>query len=329
MCRRLAKKHNVMCTSRNYREVTELAKIRNFKMEMVGRHGGERLDSKLDAGIKRMQALSAKIQRFRPDITVSFCSPDASRISFGLGIPHIGFSNAPHSEAVMRLSVPLLSRLLTPSHIQKIQFTKYGIDQKRIIQYDAMDEFLIVNNKKIPSKLPDMKLDKNKTIVFRTYEVQASYAKRYTDVYGIIDALLDGFPDCNIIVIGRYTSEISQLKMQYRGQNVIILDKVVDSKAILSVADLFIGSGGTMTTEAVLRKIPSISYEAAPNPDEKYLAKRGLLVFARTPEHIVRRATKILASKDPRFESGVSKFISEMSDPFLSLQSAFASIGCT
>ena len=326
MCRRLARKHNVMCTSRTYREVTELAKIRNFKMKIIGRHGGDKLDSKLDAGIRRMRELFSEIQRFRPDVTVSSCSPDASRVSFGLGIPHMGFSNFPHHEAVMRLSVPLLSKLLIPSHISKRQFTKYGINNKNIIQYDAMDEVLIINNKKMPSKLPDMKINKKKTIIFRTYEVQASYVDKHTDVYRIIDAVLNSFPDCNIIVIGRYTNEIKRLKGRYRNQNIIILEEVVDSKAILSIADLFIGSGGTMTTEAVLRKTPSISYEAVPNMDEKYLVKKGLLVRAKTPKHIVRKTAHMLTCKDPRFESNVSKFVSGMSDPFLSLESALESI---
>ena len=44
----------------------------------------------------------------------------------------------------------------------------------------------------------------------------------------------------------------------------------------LSIIDIFVGSGGTMTSEAALRGIPTISYDGVPNLDEKYLVKNGL-----------------------------------------------------
>ena len=131
---RLGKKHTILCTSRNYREVNELGKIRNLVLEPVGRFGGGKLSGKLDAGIDRMRLLSKKIQEFAPDLAISFCSPDAARISFGLGIKHIGFSNSPHHEAAMRLTIPLLTKLLIPSYITKKEFSRYGIWIKRYHQ---------------------------------------------------------------------------------------------------------------------------------------------------------------------------------------------------
>ena len=304
-----------------------MARIRRFKLDMIGVHGGEQISSKLDASIERLKALSPKVQRFRPNITVSFCSPEAARISFGLKVPHIGFCNAPHSEDIMRLTVPLLTKLLTPSHIPKRQFIKYGIDSENIVQYNAMDEFLILKNKQAPSKLPKMKLDKEKTILFRTYEAQAGYLPSCTvNTHQIIDSLLKKFPHCNIVVIARYADEIMSLKKKFGHQNIIILDSVVDSKAILSVADLFIGSGGTMTTEAVLRKVPSISYEAVPNLDEKYLVREKLLVRAKTPKQINLEAAKLLSYKNQDLKIKTDRFLSEMSDPFLALQSTIRSV---
>ena len=326
MVRRLEEKHTVLCTSRIYREATELAKIRGFHMQYIGRHGGKNIDSKLDASLERMQKLSKKIQKFAPDIAVSSCSPDAARIAFGLGIKHIGFTNTPNDKAAMRLSLSLLTKLLIPSYISKRAFAGRGLSPKNIIQYDAMDEFLIIKNKPIAGKLPKIKHRQKKTILFRVYESQASYISYDTDIEKMISTLAKKLPGCSIVVIGRYADEIKDLAEKYAGKNVTVLDRVVDSGAILSITDLFIGSGGTMTTEAVLRGIPAISYEAAPNLIEKYLVSKKLLIRAKTPERIVAAASKLLASENRALKRRAQEFLSQMSDPYDTLISTIQDI---
>ena len=129
-----------------------------------------------------------------------------------------------------------------------------------------------------------------------------------------------------IVVIGRYADEIKDLAEKYAGENVTVLDRVVDSGAILSIADLFIGSGGTMTTEAVLRGIPAISYEATPYLIEKYLVSKKLLIRAKTPEQIVAAASKLLASENLSLKRRAQEFLSQMSDPYDTLISVIQDI---
>ena len=69
---KLSKKHNILCTSRNYGEITKLAEIRNFDLIIVGKHGGKDNKSKLKSSIDRMSKLTQKIEKFSPDITISF-----------------------------------------------------------------------------------------------------------------------------------------------------------------------------------------------------------------------------------------------------------------
>ena len=88
---KLGQKHKILCTSREYNEVSKLAKIRDFDLIFVGKHGGADKESKLRASIDRIEKLSKKIKGFEPDIVISFGSPEAARISFGLGIKHVMF----------------------------------------------------------------------------------------------------------------------------------------------------------------------------------------------------------------------------------------------
>src|SRR5437879_11960105 len=77
-----------------------------------------------------MEYLYELIRKISPDITISFCSPEAARISYGFGIKHLAFSDSPHAEAVMRLSVPFVQKLLIPWIIPRNEFVRYGIDRK-------------------------------------------------------------------------------------------------------------------------------------------------------------------------------------------------------
>ncbi len=99
----------------------------------------EQIYNKLYESTNRILELSKIIQNYSPDLAISFSSPEASRISFGLGIDHLGFNDSPHAEAVARLSIPLLTKLFSPSMIPLSSWTKYGISSKQIIQYNGLD----------------------------------------------------------------------------------------------------------------------------------------------------------------------------------------------
>ena len=102
---------------------------------------------KLEASIDRKEKLFRKISTFSPDVAISFCSPEAARISFGLGIKHVAFCDSPHADAVMRLTLPLIQKLLIPNSNSKNEFSKYGIDVKNIISYNAIDAAITIQKK--------------------------------------------------------------------------------------------------------------------------------------------------------------------------------------
>ena len=73
MISKLSKNHKILCTSRNYREVVELSKIKNIDLRLIGKHGGSTKEGKLDSSIQRMDHLLDVIIKFSPDLTISFC----------------------------------------------------------------------------------------------------------------------------------------------------------------------------------------------------------------------------------------------------------------
>lgn len=326
MMNRMSENNRTMITTRDYREAVGLAKVRNVRMKIVGRHGGGTLIGKLRASASRIGELTEAVNKFKPDLTISFCSPEASRVAFGLGIKHVGFGNIPYYAAMMKLSVPMLDRLLVPKHIPKRKFTRFGISPSDIVQYNAMDEYVIVKNSSGNPRPPRLRLKKDKTILFRPYESQAGYAINVKfDMVGAIKAIADRLPEYNVVVLGRYVEQIDDLKRELDGKGTV-LDRVVDSESILSITDVFVGSGGTMTTEAAMRGVPTVSYEGIPNPDEGYLVKKGMITRC-TDYTKIPRVIEAVAAEDAKTRTArVKKFLGSMEDPYPSLEKVIESL---
>ena len=321
MIKRLKKNHSVLCTSRKYNQVTELAKIRKQKLVIIGKHGGAEKHDKLNASLSRSKLLVKKISKFSPDITLSFCSPEAARVSYGLGIPHICFSDSPHAENVMRLVVPLVQKLLIPWIIPKKKFTKFGIDQNNIIQYKAIDAATISKR-----KIKNIKKTVGKKIILiRLEEDEASYSLKKRPIIPIIKEILKEFSGQEIVIMTRYTSQKKYLQQIFQ-KKIKILSTVVDSKLLLYNADIFIGSGGTMTAESALLGIPTISYDAVPNIIEDYLVRKKLVMREINPKKMVSVMKKVFKSSNSRRKNRAKKMMSSMEDPYPILLKTMKSI---
>ena len=311
---KLGKKHDILCTSREYEEVSKLAKIRKFRVDFIGKHGGNENSSKLEASILRMEKLFIKIEKFSPDLTISFCSPDAARISFGLGIKHVAFCDSPHADAVMRLTLPLIQKLLIPNIIPKEEFSKFGIKKKNIISYNAIDASVTIRRKvDEDAKLPFNKKSK-KNILIRLEEDQASYVFKSSKIIPIVKKILEIFKEENIVILSRYTKQIKKFKNEL-GEKAKIIKMSYDGKYLLKNTHVFVGSGGTMTAESALLGIPTISYNAVPNIVENYLVEKNLIKRESNPKEVCNYITKIFEVSNNKNKIRAKKIVSKMEDP--------------
>ena len=316
---KLGQKHDFLCTSRRYEEVGKLAKIRDFNLIFVGKHGGNEKKAKLEASIDRTDKLLRKIESFSPDVTISFCSPEAARISFGLGIRHIAFCDSPHADAVMRLTLPLIQKLLIPMTIPKKEFSKYGIDEKNIVPYKAIDAIVTIKRKIDEEAILPFRDNSRKNILMRLEEDEAAYVSKSKKTISIIKQILKQHSKENIVILGRYKQQILDLQ-KIVGKNARIIKMSYDGKHLLNNTDIFVGSGGTMTAESALMGIPTISYNAVPNNIENFLVRKLLVKRETNPNKISNYIKEILESNtDYMNQRRAKKIVREMEDPIQKL----------
>jgi predicted glycosyltransferase len=235
-------------------ELTNIFKLSRIKPVAIGRHGGGEPYEKLVSSLDRMLGLLRLVRKTAPDIVLSFSSPEAARVAFGLGIPHVAVNDSPHSTYVARLTIPLSRRLLTPRVVGKNVWLKYGISRKDIVTYRSLDPVAWLRDfNPAKSILRKYGLAEGEYVVYRPEEYRASYlsVRQLTleTVSKIFkkDKCLAGL---KIVIVPRYEEEA--YRMFFRKQDSVILEHGEDTRSMLFYSKGFIGAGGTMSAEAVL-----------------------------------------------------------------------------
>jgi len=195
LCRQLKRRgHETLITTRVYREAEQTLRLKKLRFSVVGTHGGGTAFGKLIASAERIAKLGNLIQKWKPAIAVSFSSVEASRVAFGLGIPHVAANDSPHSWMVARLTVPLTTYLCCPWIIGRSVWEKFGGPMKKVMLYKALDPAAwLKRHRPNDSVLRQLGLKKERPIVvFRTEEAFASYLMgRSSDKEPVVGPIID------------------------------------------------------------------------------------------------------------------------------------------
>ncbi len=305
-------------TARVFREVVGLLEVLGEEAYLVGRYGGATLEGKLEASLERMVELKKVLQKIQPSLVISFSSPEASRVAFGLAIPHVAVNDSPHSSAVAKLSIPLSEILFTPWIIPKTAWTVYGIKSSRIFKYKALDPAAWLKGFKPKLDIAkSLGLSGEKPIVvFRLEESQASYILGMGGLVEEIAVKAIQNLDIQPVIIPRYEEQLRKISETFNGR-ALVLEKTVDAINLLYLATAFVGGGGTMSCEAALLGVPVIScYPGGETYVEKYLASKGLLYKTSQSEEALKLIKRFLESRERvKLEKKARKILNSMVNP--------------
>ncbi len=313
--------HTVLITSRPYeidRSNGNLDRL-GRKHISIGKYGGASLFDKLIQSAKRIIEMTPVILEFDPDILISFGSPDAFRVAFGLGIPAIQINDTPHAVAVGRLTVSLSEALIHSEAIPTEHFSRFGVT--KFFTYSGVDEVLWIKNF-VPNKIPLEKLNVSpyNYIVVRCEESKAAYFQKMypsvkpgsTIVVDIIKKLREKNIKLDIIAFPRYPEQEQELI----DLGVKIPDASVDTLSLLYYAKLAMTGGGTMGREAALLGTPTIYTFPLELAVSTYVKNQGF-PLEHFPDH-PNVASKIIENLNtPHMDDNIRiKKLNAMQTPF-------------
>ena len=121
----------LLITARDYDSTFHILDDLNFNYYKIGKHGGEKLDEKLQTYIQRLSKLLPHVKNFSPHYFITFSSVEGTRIAYGLKIPSIGFNDEPRNEPVCKLILPFLDNIITPQCVPLEWYVRLGADPKK------------------------------------------------------------------------------------------------------------------------------------------------------------------------------------------------------
>ena len=301
----------VLVTAREgtgYSEVVELLRLYNIEFVNRGEFGGASLRDKLHASIERQKALMEFVTLYDIDRLVCLCSVDANRVAFGLGIPVINFYDIPLSDhkenfkralPQARLTLPLSTKVFKPFVVPDDIFRRFSLDEEMIYSYGFIDPVIWLKDFKpdygeVQKIMAPYALDLTKPlVVIREEEYKASYVdKQYPILYEALEEIQQA-TGANIVIIPRYES--IYLKEQF--PFAVVLEEKVVIQHLLAFADLFIGGGGTLNTEACYFGTPTISTRSFISHYDKYQIDQGLMEWVSTKEELLITCKRMIAHR--------------------------------
>jgi len=311
------KKHEITVTTRNYSELNKFLLRLGLDYTSIGSHGGGDLREKLSASVKREADLLEFVSKTKFDYSFSFLSPEAARVSFGLGIPHFMSSDSPHAWAPSKLTVPLSRSLFTPFPISRERWTQYGLKPGLVLKYHALDPWAWLQNS---AARPTTKI--RGKVLIRLEEWFASYFRQGLGVSSVLHKLLDGIHrlgDFEITLVPRYDGQRAWARKEFAEKANVPLD-AIDGVEEIAGTDLLIGGGATMTQEAALLGVPNISYFPSAKLDvfSRYYFPKKLSVEATNPKMLLQQTFHILKNLDEVkqiFSQRAKKETSSFEDP--------------
>ncbi len=319
MVTRAPPQFKITVTTRDYSELNQFMHQIKLAHLSFGKHGGGKLLDKLKASIDRENELTAFVSRNDFDFSLSFISPEAARVSFGIGTKHFICSDSPHASAPAKLAVPLASRLFSPFPISKERWMQYGLRESQILCYNALDPWAWLVGKPTLKARPKKRLRK---VVIRLEESLASYMQSGMGISASLERLITLIRksgDFEIILVPRYDEQRTWARKKF-GDKTVVPKTTVDGVELLSNADLVIGGGGTMTQEAALLGIPNISYFPSARLDvfENFYFPEKLSIKASKPSELVMQTQKLVQNLERashQFASCAKKVTSKFEDP--------------
>jgi len=276
MIHELQAKHNVILTCRPLANTIDMLQLKGFQFHVVGKHYGANKVKKMLGFILRILQLLLFLRKREIDVAIShssFYSPVVARL---LGIRSIYLNDNEHAAGNIA-SFLFANQIMIPEYLSIDKLKSRWLNPDKIIQYHGIKEGVYLWTYDNSQNDKDTK-DQNspKSIYIRSEPWTAQY---YKSKKNFMDELLIGLKDKYRIILLLRGEKQRQYYMQQKFKGIKIPEHSMELSIIIDQCDLFIGAGGTMTREAAILGIPTISiYQDKLLDVDKHLLRMGLMV---------------------------------------------------
>jgi hypothetical protein len=276
----LQKDHDALLTCRPLANTIELLDIHALPYHVIGKHYGKSIVNKTLVYIIRICQLLVFLCGKNIDVAISHSSFYSPVVAWLLGIRSIYLNDNEHAQG-NRVSFVFADKIMVPEFVELKKIQKQGAGPAKIIQYQGVKEGIYLWDY-TPSISDNFEVDdrEDKKIIF--IRPESWTAQYYQGETNFIDTLLVQLKDtANIMLLSRGDIQKDYYR-QDKFAGITVLEKSISLTDIMANCDLFMGAGGTMTREAAVLGIPTISiYQDKLLDVDNFLIEKGSMIHKK------------------------------------------------
>ena len=272
--------HEVRVTVRDNAQTAELTRERWDDLEVIGGPSPSGRAAKVAALTCRVAALARWARATRPDVALSHNSYAQLACARGLGIRAVtamDFEFQPANHAGFRLA----DTVLIPEALAAAGLRRQGATPRKTLLYPGLKEEVYLGDfepdRTVLDRVGITRAPGIAIAVVRTAPTRALYHRFGNALFDDALRVLAAQPHVRCVVLARHPEQAAAIGA-LRLPNVIAPRSAIDTRSLMWAADLVLGAGGTMTREAALLGVPTLTLFAGREPAvDRWLIERGLL----------------------------------------------------
>ena len=324
--------HDVVVTARDNAQTVELAHRRWSGVEVIGGPSPAGRAAKARAVMERIRALASWARGRRPQVALSHNSYAQIVAARGLGVRTVTAMDYEHQPA-NNLAFRLAHTVLLPAALAGTSVARQGATLRKTRFYQGLKEEVYLGDftpdAGIVAAVGIRREAETIIVVARTPPSGALYHRFENPIF--VEALraISGEPAARCVVLARRPEQRRELAALGL-PNLLIPERALDARSLVHASDLVIGAGGTMTREAALLGVPTLSLFAGRRPAvDRWLERRRALRFVGSLEDLPPVRPRETAPRDPaelrvRSDRLVAEFVAAVVEPRASVQPAAA-----
>ena len=282
--------HDVMVTARHHAQTVELTRSLWPRFDVVGGPSPASRTAKARALGRRIRALADWASEAAPDLALShnsYAQVVAARAARVPVVTAMDYEYQPASHLAFRLADRVVLPDVLPRHVVR----RYGASRRKTRTYSGLkEELYLADFEYDESVAEDLRgspaEDGDTLVVVRTPPAGALYHQFDNPLFTDTLRAIGGQPEVRCVALARHLDQREALE-RLGLSNVLIPRQAVDARSLLYSADLVLGGGGTMTREAALMGVPTLSLFAGRVPAaDRHLEERGLLQRLTDPDQV-------------------------------------------
>jgi uncharacterized protein len=301
VARRLERRgHSVLVTARDNAQTVELARERWPGVDVIGGSSPKGRAAKARTMVQRVLGLRSWAREHAPDIALSHNSYGQIVAARTLGVPVVTAMDFEHQPA-NHLAFRLARTVLLPAALARTTVRRQGATSGKTNFYPGLKEEIYLADFQ-----PDTALlerlgvgpgNGRTLVVARPAPDLALYHSFENPLFLECVKTVLRDPQATVVVLPRHGEQrraLSELNLE----RCIVPASALDSRTLMSQADLMIGAGGTMTREAALMGVPTVSLFAGQRPAvDTWLEANGFMRVLRSVDDLPAVTPQVRADR--------------------------------